>query len=496
MADEGQILLEARLKDYVSGELDKINKNIGGFKSTVVKNNNDIDASTEKSASFFEKKWEASFSKGIGKLIKTYVGFGLLQNAVSQVTESVAKYEELVSTRPELFTDEEVKTLQDANLESARLAITLGSLFGVINIGAKLVNHMIDGWKATAEGFKWLVGLGGKSREELLEDERKAYEDPKVKALLEKKLKDEQDIVERSFHELQVSSAKLLKNRFDQERQIENIDYTEKLAKYAGNHEAILNLEKTHNNNLRKIKADEIAFEKSKREKAENDELKSMREHAKYLIEARKKYAIEQAKDSEERRKKDLENEKRDRQAILDYNKDILTQERELAEQFGVALSAGIGKGAEGLKDSLKKVLIVGINYLEKLALEAFFANTLEGLLTMNPFKVAEGALIVAGLEAVKAGVSSFQTEPGETKTVPGAYNEGMLAVVHGGETIGRPQNFGNIDASTRITIHGSASPQAIQSISDRLEQHRWELEQLFRRNMMNIPRLKGLAPA
>ena len=111
------------------------------------------------------------------------------------------------------------------------------------------------------------------------------------------------------------------------------------------------------------------------------------------------------------------------------------------AQSLGIALATGIGKGSEGLKDSLKAVLELGLSMIEKLLYEAEAAAILKGLLTEGVSvagDVAELVLGTAAIEAAKSAIGSFQTPYGGTRTVPGPSNAMVPAMVHGGEEIGR----------------------------------------------------------
>ena len=63
------------------------------------------------------------------------------------------------------------------------------------------------------------------------------------------------------------------------------------------------------------------------------------------------------------------------------------------------------------------------------------------------------GAAVAAAAVATIGGLASFQTMPGQWKTVRGQRNQGQLAVVHGGEQIGRP----GAGAGVTVNINGGA---------------------------------------
>jgi hypothetical protein len=107
------------------------------------------------------------------------------------------------------------------------------------------------------------------------------------------------------------------------------------------------------------------------------------------------------------------------------------------AQDFAMSLTAGIGKGSDGMKESFKAVLTTTLSFLEKelLASTAMAAirtvyGDFTGLLAMG------GATLA--FEGAKAGINSFQTSPGQWKQLPGSPNQGVLVMAHGGE-IGRP---------------------------------------------------------
>lgn len=142
-----------------------------------------------------------------------------------------------------------------------------------------------------------------------------------------------------------------------------------------------------------------------------------------------------------------------------------------IAQQYGQALAAGIGKGSEGLKESLKAVANTTISFLEQKLLAAESAAILDAILTGGLSIAPSVAALVAGtaaLEAARAGVNSFQTTPGYSKQLPGTPNQPVMVMAHGGE-IYRPgggssttnNNSGhtiniNIPAGANITTAGA----------------------------------------
>mgnify|MGYP001563718219 CR=1 FL=1 len=83
------------------------------------------------------------------------------------------------------------------------------------------------------------------------------------------------------------------------------------------------------------------------------------------------------------------------------------------------------------------------------------------------------GAAIAAAAVATISGLASFQTLPGQMRTVPGRSNQGQLAIVHGGEQIGRP----GAGAGVTVNINGgiytndSSMRQMARMVSEKIRE-------------------------
>lgn len=83
------------------------------------------------------------------------------------------------------------------------------------------------------------------------------------------------------------------------------------------------------------------------------------------------------------------------------------------------------------------------------------------------------GAAVAAAAVATIGGLASFQTAPGQWKTVRGQRNQGQLAIVHGGEQIGRP----GAGAGVTVNINGgiytndSSMRQMARMVSEKIRE-------------------------
>jgi RNase H-fold protein (predicted Holliday junction resolvase) len=155
------------------------------------------------------------------------------------------------------------------------------------------------------------------------------------------------------------------------------------------------------------------------------------------------------------------------RNSIHQANERFLAMERNLSEQLGMAMASGIGKGAAGLKEALKEIMVVILGFVEKKILAYMFATTAEAIATWNPVLIAKGAAVVAGFEAAKMGIMNFQTFPGQTRTVPGPYGMPMNAIVHGGEQIGRSISNSTTNNASHIYVIQDKSGNITKDLMD-----------------------------
>jgi hypothetical protein len=134
-------------------------------------------------------------------------------------------------------------------------------------------------------------------------------------------------------------------------------------------------------------------------------------------------------------------------QKMKDYNETMKQEMTALFTSIGTAMASGIGKGAEGLKESMKSVLNVVISFVEKLVL----ANIAAVMATnwWNPAAWAQLAAVTMAFEGAKVAVSAFQTPEGSRRVVPGSSDMAVPIMAHGGETVGRD----NGSTSVEVTI-------------------------------------------
>lgn len=78
------------------------------------------------------------------------------------------------------------------------------------------------------------------------------------------------------------------------------------------------------------------------------------------------------------------------------------------ASAIGESLAVGIGKGTEGLKESLKAVLVTTLDFLQKQWLAAQVSAGFQSILG-NPLALAKIVAVSAIFSAAKAGIQSFQ---------------------------------------------------------------------------------------
>jgi len=200
-------------------------------------------------------------------------------------------------------------------------------------------------------------------------------------------------------------------------------------------------------------------------EKEFAESLKNNRAWNEAVGRSRKQYLDNKAKFDEEGAKEDEKywkmieehikhNQEIEKEAI-EKNQRYADQMTDIWTQMGGAMAAGIGKGSEGLKESMKAVLNTALSFAEKYIITMEAAQLASGW--WNPAVWAQIALTTAAFESAKAGVGSFQTMPGQTRTVPGGPNQMVPIYAHGGEQIGRPSVTNNNNNGVTLNIHAGA---------------------------------------
>lgn len=158
----------------------------------------------------------------------------------------------------------------------------------------------------------------------------------------------------------------------------------------------------------------------------------------------------------------------------------------------GMAMSAGIGKGAEGMKESLKAVLNLGLDFLQNKLLTATASAIFDGIMTM-------GASIPGHLAALAAGTIAIQgARFGIDKFEAGTnYAGGGLAMVgeRGPEIINMPRGASVMNhTQTMQTINNNAAPNVviIKQNTDRGLQK--QLERMTRNKTIDWSRIMAMA--
>jgi hypothetical protein len=98
-----------------------------------------------------------------------------------------------------------------------------------------------------------------------------------------------------------------------------------------------------------------------------------------------------------------------DREArALERARTKVQEQMEFAQSIGQAMAAGIGQGAEGLKESLKAVLTTVVSFIQKQLIAGQISAAIQAAISWNPGPIIKIAAITAAFEAVKAGISQF----------------------------------------------------------------------------------------
>ncbi|MEA3346959.1 MAG: hypothetical protein U9Q21_02580 [Candidatus Auribacterota bacterium] len=133
---------------------------------------------------------------------------------------------------------------------------------------------------------------------------------------------------------------------------------------------------------------------------------------------------------------------------------------------IGDAIGAGFAAGEAKGKVALKGLLNLLLNYIEK-SLLLMVGDVAIKTAMGNFAAIALGATAVAAVGAARAGVASFETEPGEIKTVPGPRGAPQLAIVHGEEEIGLPAAGGGRGGVTNQFFLPASSGTSKEEMED-----------------------------
>lgn len=190
----------------------------------------------------------------------------------------------------------------------------------------------------------------------------------------------------------------------------------------------------------------ELRLEAEKREEVERDHERQARDYLRARNESNRLYANHLAKTAREKEAADRKEERR-LQKIIDLEEQrIETLQRRISMANATNIMGGPGAMAasmQQLDDGFKRLTEVfkfhrdlGARVGDTPVQEAFQS----AVIGLAAHGVSGGAAVqqVIGEFARRVGIEGFQTAPGQSRVVPGSPGEGRLAVVHGGETIGR----------------------------------------------------------
>jgi len=171
------------------------------------------------------------------------------------------------------------------------------------------------------------------------------------------------------------------------------------------------------------------------------------------------------------------------------------------AQSLGAALASGVGKGIEGLKESLRNVLITVIDFLQRMFLTSLAGAGFKAVLG-DPSALVKMGLATAAFEAAKAAVSSFQGGTGYApggRAIVGEEGPELVDLPRGSRVYNANQtrNVMNVNvAGSTFNFNGSPSPSDIDRVrradNDRLA----GIEELFRKKRVDVSRFPGLQPA
>jgi hypothetical protein len=139
--------------------------------------------------------------------------------------------------------------------------------------------------------------------------------------------------------------------------------------------------------------ADEKLLAKNEKKQEEN--------RTKWLLDSR----IESGKEIAEVNAKMIEDQKKHNEIMTGYA-------MQLGEKFGTDIGAGLAKGKIDMKQAMKDVLIMTVDFLEKEEIAAIAANTLHNVVTEGYWGLIVGAVEAAGISAIgevaKGAINSF----------------------------------------------------------------------------------------
>lgn len=145
----------------------------------------------------------------------------------------------------------------------------------------------------------------------------------------------------------------------------------------------------------------------------------------------------------------------------------------DLSQALGASMVAGVGKGAEGFKESLKAVLTTILSFIEKELIAAEVAAAIESVMTWNPLPLMKIFSLTAMFEAAKIGIQSFAKgtpyAPGGWSIV-GEQGPEAMYVPRGSQIYNNNQTKQMLGGNTyNISLTGGATKQDARMIVDAL---------------------------
>lgn len=517
MAD-GILEIEARLKDFISQQLAVVKKDVTNFSASSQQAFKQVGSTGDTVSKQLEKAW----TQGISKIIKGFLGFNLVMRAVREVSSAVDDYNKALET---LGGQDAIDKQTESMLKAAHAANNFKAIIGTMFAGTaasviktKFFDMLTSGLEgfimlsAKAQiGFMSLVsGISGHGffsqlkKEFLLQEVERGFNTGSWKNEIVGAMDTAANEIAKKKKEIQDKlQADILKRA---EQGIKDEEANLKIRGEINDRYDAMARKKVQD----KIDADraaEIAWQKEEEE-----------------------FRIAQIEKNAGTRSELRRGEKKGLDLLL-YDNRRYWREKATGVEAGSKLSIGIAKAQAAaektiMMESGKEQLATAVGNMRTIATQwkefagaykaiayamaiwdtfssatAIFNNISHNLLlgpAALPLAIAGAATAVgAGMANVSAiSAQSFQTRPGEWKQVPGPANQGVDAIVHGGEMIGRPDNSttsNSIVASPTIIIQGNAGAGTVKDVRSELERFTRNLELVFREKRNQNSRYSGL---
>ena len=172
---------------------------------------------------------------------------------------------------------------------------------------------------------------------------------------------------------------------------------------------------------------------------------------------------------------KAIEEEFAQEEQIMEKRKALFERQAAIAEQFGEAIVSGVGKGSEGLKESLKNTLVLVLEYLKRQMIAAKVASLAKASITMNPAALLEIGALAAAFEVAKKGIQSFATGTSFARgglSLVGERGPELVNIPRGSQVYNTYQTRQHLTAPTTInlTITGNADQGTVANLRDELK--------------------------